>query len=133
MRSAARLNYDQVQQCHDNSKTNSINSGIPDGIVSPLYGALQALLKARENRGAIELELPERRIILAKDGQIDGIETRQRLDSHRLVEEFMILANVCAAETRETMYQPCMYRVHDAPDSDRVSALKKFLQSIVVI
>ena len=133
MRSAARLTYNQVQQCRDREPPCSeTKAAIPPGLLDPLYGAFNALLLSRENRGAIDLDLPERRIVLAKDGTVERIDKRQRLDSHRLIEEFMILANVCAAETLEAVGQPCMYRLHDDPALDRVSALRNYLQTLGV-
>ena len=130
MRSAARLTYNQVQQNRDGEPGGEEKGAIPPGLLDPLYGAFAALLKSRESRGAIDLDLPERRIVLAKDGTVERIDRRKRLDSHRLIEEFMILANVCAAETLEAVGQPCMYRLHDDPAPDRVAALRDYLQTL---
>jgi ribonuclease R len=78
----------------------------------------------------IDLNIPERKITVGDDGLISGVETRVRMDSHRLIEEFMILANVCAAETLEALKMPCMYRIHDDPAADRVVALRKYLKTL---
>jgi ribonuclease R len=129
MRSAARLTYEQVQAARD---------GFPDDhagpllepVIAPLYGGFAALLRARERRGTLELDLPERRVILGPDGKVAAIEPRQRLDSHRLIEEYMIAANVAAAETLEARRQPAMYRVHDAPDPAKIEALRTFLATL---
>jgi ribonuclease R len=86
--------------------------------------------RARQKRGALELDLPERKVILGDDGRVARIEPRARLDSHKLIEELMILANVAAAETLERVRQPCMYRVHDAPDPAKLAALREFLRGI---
>ena len=129
MRSAARLTYEQAQAAMD-GQPNDLTGPLLDPVIKPLYGAFQALLKAREARGTLELDLPERRVFINKDGQIERIEARQRLDSHRLIEEFMIAANVAAAESLEKKRWPCMYRVHDQPDATRIEALREFLASL---
>src|SRR6266404_6591987 len=115
MRSAARLTYEQIQAARDGSP-DATTRPLLDSVVAPLYGAFAALSKARAERGTLDLDLPERRVILDPQGQVARIERRQRLDSHKLIEEFMIAANVAAAETLEKQRQPCMYRIHDAPD-----------------
>jgi ribonuclease R len=129
MRSAARLTYEQAQAAMD-GQPNDLTGPLLDPVIKPLYGAFQSLLKAREARGTLELDLPERRVFINKDGQIERIEARQRLDSHRLIEEFMIAANVAAAESLEKKRWPCMYRVHDQPDATRIEALREFLASL---
>lgn len=130
MRSAARLTYNRVQQARNKGLSGEGDGEIPSGVVTPLYGAFAALLQSREHRGAIDLDMPERRIVLAKDGSVERVEQRKRLDSHRLIEEFMILANICAAETLEAVGQPCMYRLHDDPAPDRVAALRDYLRTL---
>ncbi len=125
MRSAARLTYEEVQTGFDGPP-----SELKDKILAPLYGAYGALDQARRKRGTLELDLPERKVVLAPDGSVAAIEKRLRLDSHKLIEEFMIAANVAAAETLEKLKQPCMYRVHDVPDPERLDALREFLHGI---
>jgi ribonuclease R len=127
MRSAARLTYEEVQAAMDGPP-----GYLRDRILVPLYGAYRALDRARRARGTLELDLPERRVVLGKDGAVERIETRQRLDSHRLIEEFMIAANVAAAETLERVKRPCMYRVHDAPDPAKLANLQDFLEGLGV-
>ncbi len=129
MRSAARLTYNLVQNMRD-GVIEDAPSVIPKNPVSGLYGAFEALNKGRQARGVIDLDLPERKIGVDEHGAISGVDIRVRLDSHRLIEEFMILANVCAAETLESVNMPCMYRVHDDPAADRVAALRKYLKTI---
>ncbi len=80
--------------------------------------------------GPLELDLPERRVILDENGSIARVEPRERLDSHKLIEEFMVLANVAAAEFLEEKSRPCMYRVHDEPSLTKVEALSEVLQSL---
>lgn len=126
MRSRARLTYRQVQRAADGGES----AGIPEGILAPLYGAFRALRLERERRGALELEIPEKRVILDDDGKVVEIGIRDRLDAHMLIEVFMILANVCAAETLEARRQPCMYRVHEDPDPEKVNALSDVLESL---
>ncbi|MDY0885602.1 ribonuclease R [Dongia soli] len=129
MRSAARLTYDQVQRAVD-GQTDELTAPLVEPVIKPLYGAFRALLTARENRGTLELDIAERRVFINNEGEVERIVPRARLDSHRLIEEFMIAANVAAAESLETRRQPCMYRVHDAPDPARVDALREFLRGL---
>ena len=129
MRSAARLTYAQMQAAQD-GRPNALTAPLAAPTVKPLYGAFRALLAARLARGALDLDLPERQVVLGDDGHIERIVPRPRLDSHRLIEEFMIAANVCAAETLEEKRQPCMYRVHDEPAREKVEALREFLASL---
>jgi ribonuclease R len=129
MRSAARLTYEQVQRARDGSPDETTRPLLKH-VIAPLYGVFQLLDRARQKRGALELDLPERRVVLGEDGRVLRIEPRTRLDSHKLIEELMILANVAAAETLERLRQPCMYRVHDAPDPAKLAALREFLRGI---
>ena len=123
MRSAARLTYEQVQELQD---TNS-ETALP---IALLYQAYQALLGARQRRGTLDLDLPERQVVLNKLGKVEAVTPRPRLDSHRLIEEFMVLANVCAAEELERLHWPCVYRVHAPPSDAKLAALKEFLASL---
>jgi ribonuclease R len=128
MRSAARLTYRQVQAARD-GLPDDVTAPLLDTVIAPLYGAFAVLSAARARRGTLDLDLPERRVTL-KDGRVERIEARIRLDSHRLVEEYMIAANVAAAETLEAKRLPCMYRVHDRPDPVKVEALREFAASL---
>lgn len=129
MRSAARLTYEQVQLAHDGHPDDTTGP-LREPVIAPLYGAFRALSKARETRGTLDLDIPERRPVLDEAGQVVAIEPRRRLDSHRLIEEFMITANVAAAQELEKRRQPCMYRVHDQPDKARVDALREVLDGL---
>jgi ribonuclease R len=129
MRSAARLTYEQVQRARDGNHDEATGP-LRDEVIAPLYGAYEALLAARRARGTLDLDLPERRVYLNAEGRIDRIVPRQRLDSHRLIEEFMIAANVAAAEALEAKRQPCMYRIHDQPDRAKIEALREFVGSL---
>ncbi len=123
MRSAARLTYEQVQAAHDSGD----DLGLP---IAPLYAAFSALLAARVARGTLDLDLPERKVVLDEQGHVASIAPRPRLDSHRLIEEFMVLANVCAAEELERLCQPCVYRVHAPPSEEKLENLRTFLHGL---
>ena len=129
MRSAARLTYNRVQRAINGTPDAEIEP-LMDEVVRPLYGAYRVLLAAREARGALDLDLPERQVTLGKDGHIATIGVRERLDSHKLIEEFMVLANVAAAQALEQRQAPCLYRVHDQPDLAKLEALREFLGTL---
>lgn len=129
MRSAARLTYEQVQRARDGGWDETTRALWPRTL-EPLYGVFAALLKARERRGTLELDVPERVISLDEDGRIAGIKPRERLDSHRLIEELMIAANVAAAEALERYGLPCMYRVHDEPAREKLETLRDVLSGL---
>ena len=125
MRSTARLTYEEAQAAFDGT----LETPLMETVIKPLYGAFDALLKAREARGTLDLDLPEHRVMIDPvTGGVAGVVRRDRLDSHRLIEEFMITANVCAAETLEAANQPLLYRVHDQPPAEKVAALAEFLR-----
>jgi len=126
MRSAARLTYDEVQAAID-GRPNEATGPLLDPVLKPLYGAYRALDQARRQRGTLDLDLPERKVTINDAGRIAKIEPRPRYDSHKLIEEFMIAANVAAAETLQKLRLLCMYRVHDAPDPAKLTALRDFL------
>ncbi len=130
MRSAARLTYEDVQAAHNGSRSGGGALPFAPERLDALYGAFAALDQARRGRGALELDLTEHRVVLDNDGRPIALVPRARLDSHRLIEEFMILANVAAAEELEARQQACMYRVHDAPDPEKLAALRDFLDEI---
>ena len=125
MRSAARLTYTEVQATIEGAAPASPGAGAIDAC----HRAFAALTLARRARGTLELEIPERRIALAEDGSVAAIELRRSLDAHRLIEEFMIAANVAAAETLEAERALCVYRVHDSPEAGRIEALREVLAS----
>jgi ribonuclease R len=130
MRSAARLTYEQVQRAYDGAPLADGSAPPTRAVIGPLYGAFRALARAREARGTLDLDLVERQVVVDAAGAVTAIVPRPRLDSHRLIEEFMILANVCAAETLEAAGQRCMYRVHDAPSAEKLEALRGFLDGL---
>jgi ribonuclease R len=126
MRSAARLTYTQVQDALDSNDS----LGLAPGFLSTLYAAFRALLGARQLRGTLDLDLPERKVELDASGRVTAIAPRPRLDSHRLIEEFMVLANVAAAEELERLKKPCMYRIHAPPSDEKLANLRTFLSSL---
>ena len=127
MRSWARLTYEAVQAAHDEDRD---PEGVPPGHLGHLYGAFRALLAARERRGTLDLDVPERRVLLDDKGNVQAVVPRARLDSHKLIEEFMVAANVCAAEELERLARPCMYRIHDRPSDEKLEGLRQFLASL---
>ncbi|MBT5515247.1 MAG: ribonuclease R [Rhodospirillaceae bacterium] len=129
IRSAARLTYEQVQAARDGHPDDATDT-LTEAVIAPLYGAFDALLTYRNQRQALELELPEKQVVIGEDGSVTAITERERLDSHKLIEEFMITANVAAAETLERLRQPCMYRIHDRPSMEKIQALSEFLDSL---
>lgn len=123
MRSAARLTYEEVQAAQD--------AGDDRGLPLPhLYAAFRSLLAARLERGTLDLDLPERQVVLDGQGNVASVSPRPRLDSHRLIEEFMVLANVAAAEELERLHLPCMYRIHAPPSDEKLDALRGFLATL---
>ena len=128
MRSAARLNYHEVQNVFD-GKMPEMNDALRAHILD-LKSAFEILAQAREKRGALDLDVIEREIKLDQKGQVASITPRERLDSHKTVEEFMILANVAAAEALEEYGVPAMYRVHEPPSAEKAVALQSFLATI---
>ncbi|HWE79980.1 MAG TPA: ribonuclease R, partial [Pseudolabrys sp.] len=129
MRSAAKLSYEQAQLAIS-GRGDEESEPLVEPILKPLYAAYVALVKARSERAPLDLDLPERKILLKGDGTVDRVIVPERLEAHRLIEEFMILANVAAAETLEKARVPLIYRVHDEPSLEKVSALREFLQTL---
>ncbi len=129
MRSAARLTYDQVQAAGDGAP-DAMTAPLVDPVIAPLFAAWRALDEGRRERGTLDLDMPERLVEL-DDGAVPvRIAARQRLDAHRLIEAFMVTANVAAAETLEARRREALYRVHDKPQPDKVEALAQFLEGL---
>lgn len=122
MRSVARLTYEQVQLAAD-GQPDQATQHLMEPVLTPLYALFERLLMARRERGTIELEIPERQVVLDAEGAIERIVPRVRLTSHMLIEELMIAANVAAAKVLEKKGVPCIYRVHDRPDALKLEAL----------
>jgi ribonuclease R len=131
MRSAAKLSYAQAQAAID-GRPDDTTGPLLDPILKPLYAAYDVAKRGREARDPLELDLPERKILLKPDGSVDRVVVPERLDAHKLIEEFMILANVAAAEMLEKKALPLIYRVHDEPTVEKVHALQEFLKTLDV-
>jgi ribonuclease R len=129
MRSAAKLNYAQAQAAID-GRPDDTTGPLLDPILKPLYDAYTIVKRARDERDPLDLDIPERKILLKPDGTVDRVVVPERLDAHKLIEEFMILANVAAAEMLEKQALPLIYRVHDEPTLEKVHALQEFLKTL---
>jgi ribonuclease R len=100
--------------------------------LKPLWACWRALYAAREKRGPLELDLPERRVVLDEKGRILSVAPRERLDAHKLIEDYMIAANVAAAKALEARKAPVMYRDHEPPSREKLVALKDYLKTFDV-
>ncbi len=130
MHSQARLTYTQVQAAKD-GHPDEVTAPLMDKVINPLYGAYAALDQARAKRGTLELDLIERKIIVDREtGNVLGVQPRERYASHKLIEEFMIAANVAAAETLAVSAYPAAYRIHDRPDPERIVGLREALSTL---
>jgi ribonuclease R len=148
VRIAANIAYEDAQAAIDASQEERIEVSSPtcsmpevegqiavelvEKALKPLWGCWRALFAAREKRDPLELDLPERRVMLDEKGRITSIAPRDRLDAHRLVEDFMIAANVAAARALEGRRAPVMYRVHEPPSREKLVALKDYLKTFGV-
>ncbi len=145
IRVAANIAYEDAQAVIDATEEERVEVSSPvcfmpevEGPVSnelvetalkPLWGCWRALLAARNKREPLELDLPERQVVLDEKGRIESVAPRERLDAHRLVEDFMIAANVAAARALEAKRAPVMYRVHEPPSREKLEALKDYLET----
>jgi ribonuclease R len=131
MRSAAGVSYERAQAAIDGAPDEE-TAALMDRVLRPLWDAYRTMLKGREARGPLAIQTLERKIVLNEEGQITSITPRESLEAHRLIEEMMIQANVCAAETLEQKKTPLIYRVHDTPSQEKAWALADFLQTLGV-
>ena len=129
MRSAGGISYAQAQTAIDGSPCEKTKP-LLEPVLKPLWGAYEALKTAREKRGPLELELPERQVAIDDDGNVAGVFVKDRYDAHKLVEEMMIQANVAAAEELEKRGSKLLYRIHDAPSDAKIAALADFLKTL---
>jgi ribonuclease R len=145
VRIAANIAYEDAQAAIDASEEDRIEVSSPvcwmpevegpvpqalvEAALKPLWGCWRALLAARNRREPLELDLPERQVVLDEKGRIESVAPRERLDAHRLVEDFMVAANVAAARALETKKSPVMYRVHEPPSREKLEALKDYLET----
>ncbi len=121
-----------VESPHPNPSPEGEGLSLRDTALRPLWACWALLAKARDAREPLDLDLPERRVVLDENGRITSIAERERLDAHRLIEDFMIAANVAAAKALEAKKAPCMYRVHEPPSREKLTALKDYLETFEV-
>ncbi|MBL0374835.1 ribonuclease R [Rhizobium sp. KVB221] len=129
MRSAAKLAYQQAQAAIDGAPDDKTGP-LLEPILKPLWEAYRILKAGRDRRQPLELDMPERKILLKPDGTVDRVIVPERLDAHKLIEEMMIQANVAAAETLEKKKQALVYRIHDAPSMAKQETLRQFLATL---
>ena len=129
IQSSASLEYGEVQDAVDKGTGRQEVLQLLEPVLNPLYGAYNSLKEARNKRGPLELNLPERQIEIDKIGKVTEVRFKERLDAHKLIEEFMILANICAAETLSDKKVPTIFRVHEEPEKEKIESLRKTAQS----
>lgn len=127
IRVAANIAYEDAQAAIDGE--GRVEQALIDTALKPLWDCWKALFAARTRREPLELDLPERQVVLDEKGRITSVAPRERLDAHKLVEDYMIAANVAAAKALEAKKAPVMYRVHEAPSREKLTALKDYLKS----
>ncbi len=129
MRSAAKLSYEQAQAACE-GRLDDATGPILERVIKPLWQAYRCMLIGRNVRQPLAIESLERRIVLNAAGEVESIQPRASLEAHKLIEEMMVQANVCAAQTLEQRGSPLIYRVHDAPSLEKTAALADFLGTI---
>jgi len=128
IRSRARLTYDDVNRLFKGEE-NTVPEELHETLAQ-MNVLAKRLTEKRLGRGALELELPEPEFDLASDGTADAVRARERGDAHRLIEEFMLLANETVAEHANKHQMPFPYRVHEAPDAEKLGALETLLVAL---
>ena len=132
MRSPASLSYEEAQAAVDGDPSERAAT-LVDAVLRPLFAAYAALKQAREARQPLDLDLPERKIILSDSGKVASVNFSERLDAHRLIEECMVLANVAAAETLIAKQQPLLFRVHEEPSPEKLDSLRETAKSVGLV
>jgi ribonuclease R len=128
MKSVASLEYAEVQAARDGNPSDRLKPLMED-VIDPLYECYQALARARAARQPLDLDLPERQIVIDEAGKVASVAFKDRLDAHRLIEEFMVLANVAAAEELQRLRRPLLYRVHEEPSPEKLDALREVAEA----
>jgi ribonuclease R len=129
--SAARLTYTEVAAILANTKgPEAARRGSLVPHLLHLYELFHALLQARRKRGAVDFETTETYIVSNAAGKIEKILPRTRNDAHRLIEECMLAANVCAADLLQRHKHPSLYRVHAVPSEEKLNQLRTFLKQL---
>ncbi|MGB8657359.1 MAG: ribonuclease R [Candidatus Zixiibacteriota bacterium] len=129
IKSRAKLNYDEVQKFFDSGSAGKNLNGLEDDLLE-MRGLSRKLLEKRLAKGSLDFDLPEAHVVLAKDGTVQDILETERLESHRLIEEFMLLANRTVAEHVSRLSVPFLYRVHEEPDKDKIEAFSDFVSTL---
>ena len=129
MRSVATLSYRQAQDAAD-GRPDATAAPLVDPSSAPLWAAWEAARRAREVRAPLNLDLPERRIVLSDEGEVLSVAFRERYDAHRVIEDFMILANVAAAEALEARRVHLLYRVHEEPSPEKLEGLREIVETV---
>jgi len=146
IRVAANIPYEQAQLAIDHAEgrpgpniadprfdplmvNRLVTENLVETALKPLWACWRLLEKARQARAPLELDLPERRVVLDEAGRITSIAVRERLGAHRLIEDYMIAANVAAAKALEAKKAPVMYRIHEPPSREKLAALKDYLDT----
>jgi ribonuclease R len=128
MRSQGSLEYGQVQAAVDGAADEKCLP-LLEPVLRPLYAAYAALKQAKAARQPLDLELPERKIVLSDEGKVVSVAFKDRFDAHKLIEEFMILANVAAAEELVRLKRPLLFRVHEEPSAEKLDALREVAEA----
>jgi ribonuclease R len=128
IKSHAKLNYAEAEAAFNGDVSDNAKQVLPQ--IKVLYEAYASLKKARDKRQPLELNMPERKIVFGENGDVKSVIIPPRLDAHKLIEEMMILANVCAALTLEEKRVPCVYRIHDQPSHEKLLHLREFLVTL---
>ncbi|SLN53291.1 Ribonuclease R [Roseovarius albus] len=128
MKSLASLNYAEVQQAIDGAPNDKC-APLMEEVIEPLYAAYAALKAARQQRQPLDLDLPERKVVLSDEGKVTSVSFAERYDAHKLIEECMVLANVAAAETLLAKKSPQLFRVHEEPAPEKLESLREVAQS----
>jgi ribonuclease R len=129
MRSAAKLSYEQAQAAID-GRLDDMTGPLVETVLAPLWAAYRTMKIGRDRRSPLELESGERKIVISPAGEVVSITPRVSLEAHKLIEEMMVQANVCAAETLEQKRSPLIYRIHDTPSQEKIQALAEFLATL---
>jgi ribonuclease R len=131
MRSAAKLSYEQAQAAID-GQPDDATGPLMETVLGPLWAAYRTMKLGRDRRSPLEIESGERRVVINAEGEVVSITRRASLEAHKLIEEMMVQANVCAAETLEQKRTPLIYRVHDTLSQEKIQALADFLATLGV-
>jgi ribonuclease R len=129
IQSKSKLNYDEVQEFFDKGTSTKTIKGLEDDLTNMLTLS-RKLLEKRMAKGSLDFDLPEAHVVLGKDGEVKDILETERLESHRLIEEFMLLANRTVAEHVSRLSVPFLYRVHEEPDKDKMEAFSDFVSTL---